>query len=213
MHLIVLPMMIQALNLFFGCMRQESEQLWLLKPDTIASPKLKKRDYALDILWPKAGRLLIAGKINTNAIRTTSVLLDEPALGSAFVPVRLKTKDESEVRSLEKALCVWFTSTPFIICLLGARSKKLTYPNYSLDSLRSLPVPNSDDMLQLAEIYDNNKDKTLKPWPEMTSCEVRKNIDDAVAPIIDIDSKTIATWREWVANEPTVSNKRAAFVC
>ena len=103
------------------------------EPDTIASPKLKKRDYALDILWPKAGRLLIAGKINTNAIRTTSVLLDEPALGSAFVPVRLKTKDESEVRSLEKALCVWFTSTPFIICLLGARSKKLTYPNYSLE--------------------------------------------------------------------------------
>ena len=177
------------------------------EPDTIASPKHKKRDYALDILWPKAGRLLIACKINTNAIRTTSVLLDEPALGSAFVPVRPKTKDETTVHTLEKALCVWFNSTPFVICLLGARSKKLTYPHYSLDSLRSLPVPNSDDMLQLAEIYDNNKYKIIKPWPEMTSCEVRKVIDDAVAPFIGVSTATISKWREWVAEEPTVSNK------
>ena len=188
--------------------KTELRKTMAAEPDIIASPKGGKRDYAIDTLWPKAGRLLIAGKINTNAIRTTSVLLDEPALGSAFVPVRPKTKDESTVRSLEKALCVWFTSTPFIICLLGARSRKLTYPNYSLDSLRSLPVPNSNDMLQLAEIYDNNKDKSLKPWLEMASCEVRKVIDDAVAPLVGVDSNTMDKWRRLITEEPTVSNKR-----
>ena len=183
------------------------------EPDTIASPKDGRRDYVNNTLWPKAGRLLIAGKININVVRTTGVILDKPALGSMFIPVRPKASDEEIMRSYEKILCVWFNSTPFIICLLGARSKNLLYTAFSLDTLRSLPIPKPLDlMMHLTKIYDTNKDKTLKPWPEMTSCEVRKNIDDAVAPIIDIDSETIAKWREWVANEPTVTNKRAAFV-
>ena len=46
------------------------------------------------------------------------------------------------------------------------------------------------------------------PWPEMDSCEVRKIIDDAVAPIIGVDTTTIMDWRKLVATEPTVSNKR-----
>ena len=184
------------------------------EPDTIASPKDGKRNYVVNTLWPKAGRLLIAVKININVVRTTGVILDKPALGSMFVPVRPIANDRKLMRSYEKILCVWFNSTPFIICLLGARSKNLLYTAYSLDTLRSLPIPKPlDMMMHLEKIYDANKDRTLKPWPEMTSCEVRKNIDDAVAPIIDVDSETITKWREWVANEPTVSNKRTEFAC
>ena len=90
---------------------------------------------------------------------------------------------------------------------MGARSKKLTYPSYSLDSLRSLPVPNAKSIMCLPEIYDANKDKILKPWPEMDSCDVRKNIDNAVASVIGVDTKSIMNWRELVAAEPTVRGK------
>ena len=182
------------------------------QPDTQASPNDGKRDYAIDTIWPKAGRLLIASKIRTNTVRTVGVLLQKPALGGAFVPVRLKTTDDEKNRLYEKALCVWFNSTPFFICLLGSRSKNLSYSAYSLEDLRAMPAPQPEDMLHLAKVYDENQDKILKPWPEMDSCKVKKIIDDAVAPVIGVDTTTIKTWREWVAKEPTVSNKRDKFV-
>ena len=73
------------------------------QPDTFATPIDEKQEYATNTLLPKASRLLIANRMYTAGVRTTSVLLEQPALGNAFIPVRPNSNDEATKRLLEKA--------------------------------------------------------------------------------------------------------------
>ena len=59
-------------------------------------------------------------------------------LGSLFTPVAPKL---AESLRAGKAWCIWFNSTAGILSYLNIQQRKLTYPAFSLDGLRSLPVP------------------------------------------------------------------------
>ena len=44
---------------------------------------------------------------------------------------------------IAKALCLYLNSTPGLVTLLGMRdNRKPSYPSFSMDTLRSVPVPN-----------------------------------------------------------------------
>lgn len=176
------------------------------EPDTRAAPKSGKANYARGTLWPKAGRLLVANRFNTNIVRTSAVLLCEKALGSAFSPVRPRSGGEDA----EKALCVWLNSTPVAILLLGLRSRALNYPNFSLAQLRSLLVPDFSlvDPRPLVSVYESCKRQVLTPWPKMNQCPIRAQIDEACADVLGMDGHVVAHWRDLVSAEPTVSNQR-----
>ena len=179
------------------------------KPDTQALAKQGKENYASGVLWPKAGRLLLANRFRTNTIRTPAVYLSSKALGSAFVPIRPRDRSERT----EKAFCGWLNSTPFVILLLSARSKLLDYPQLSLDGLRSLlaPNPKAVDVGPMADVYEQLKNQELLPWPQMERCRIRSRIDDCVAEILGLDRGTVAEWRRLIATEPTVCNQRPSF--
>ena len=71
----------------------------------------------------------------------SAVWLDQPAVGSLWIPCRLVNFDEEAV---EKALAVYFNSSIGLLALLGGRSNKvLSRPEFSMDALRSVPIPNS----------------------------------------------------------------------
>ena len=176
------------------------------EPDVAATPKRGREKYARSLV-KKASRLVISGRLYTCAVRTAACYTAEPVLGSAWVPVTsLSTKPH-----FDQALCAWWNSTPGILTMLHARSKKLTYPAYSLDLLRKLLIPNprNADVSLLIEVFRKTHQQVLKPWKEMDTCLVRARIDEAAAQVLHMDGAKIADWRKRITLEPTVSNRPA----
>ena len=176
------------------------------KADVAATPKPEKEKYARSLV-KKASRLVISARLYTYAVRTAACYTEEPVLGSAWVPVT----SLSTIPHFEHALCAWWNSTPGILTLLHARSKKLTYPVYSLDLLRKLLIPNprNVDVSPLVKVFAKTRQQVLKPWKEMDTCPVRARIDEAAAQVLHMDGAKIAYWRKRITLEPTVSNRPA----
>ena len=170
--------------------------------DVQATPKPDRERYAR-FLTEKASRLLIVNRLRTDTVRVTACHATEPLLGSAWIPVRPIKPDSA----YERALCAWWNSTPGVLTLLHSRAKALDYVRYSLDALRSLLVPDPDqiEIAPLDEAFTECRSRTLRPWPEMHLCPTRAILDRAAAQVLRIDGRTIADWRERIAHEPTVS--------
>ena len=90
-------------------------------PESWQKPKQDKKQLA-GRYWKQRSRLLVAQRFDTLSGRLTALYSDEPSVGSGWVPVGVK--DER----MEKALAVWWNSTPVRMMLLNRRTKKLTYP-------------------------------------------------------------------------------------
>ena len=100
---------------------------------------------------------------------------------------------------------IYLNSTPGVLTLLGGRdNRKPSYPSFSLDTLRSLPVPDfravdSERMTLLGRAFDQLQDKTLQPFPQMDVDPARQQIDDVVAQILGLDPE----WVDRVRRELT----------
>ena len=134
----------------FGHHKSARQTAMRTGPDEFLVAKKGMQNYARH-LWEKRSNLLVANRMRLNLTQTPAVFSDESILGSAFVPV-IPASQNKELFC--KAWCVWLNSTLGIVAFLNTRQKKLTYPNFSLDGLRSLPVPNPDncDMAALAAV-------------------------------------------------------------
>lgn len=178
--------------------------------DHSTSPKAAKREYATEVLWPKASRMLLACKINPQSIRVAAIHLPRPALGQPFIPI-MPLNDAPCPDSTLQAWCAYLNSTPAVLSLMNRRQKKLTYATYSLDQLRSVPVPDPGkvDLTPLLHAFRKLGHAELLPWPRMHECPVRAALDEAVANVLDLEPATVAEWRSKIAAEPTVSNKPA----
>ena len=179
--------------------------------DFSTEPKPDKREYATQVLWPKASQLLIACKINPQAIRVAGIHLAQAALGQPFIPVTPLPTIQAPEPTL-KAWCAYLNSTPAVLSLMNRRQKKLTYADYSLDQLRSIPVPDPAkcDLAPLLDAFRELGNADLLPWPQMDECAARAGLDEAAAQVVGIDAAKIADWRERLVREPTISNKPAA---
>ena len=174
--------------------------------DYRTEPKTAKRQYATEVLWPKASRLLIACKINPQAIRITSIHLAQAALGQPFVPVTPLPIVSAPAATLE-AWCAYLNSTPAMMSFMNRRQKKLTYADYSLDQLRSVPVPDPAkcDLAPLSNTFRELGEAELLPWPQMDKCPTRAKLDEAAAQALGINANQITDWRERLVREPTIS--------
>ena len=163
-------------------------------------------------LWKRRGTLMLPTRVRLNTMRMLSVLLDAPALGSAWVPCRPKAGGiESE--ALEKALCVYLNSSIGVLALLGDRSNKVpSYPQFSMDDLHKLIVPNfaavDGAVARLAKAYDAHAKDALLPLPSMDDCPTRRALDDAVVEALGVDAETVSAIRRSLAAEPSITGKR-----
>ena len=87
-----------------------------------------------------------------------------------------------------------------------------SYPSFSLDTLRSLPVPNlaalgAAERALLESWYDWLAKDTLLPFPRMAEDPVRRQIDEAVTQALGLDAEWVATIRRELAREPSVTDK------
>ena len=139
-------------------------------------------------------------------------MLDEPGLGSLWTPCRPHDGDDRT----SSALCVWLNSAPGLLAVLGGRDNRaLAYPQFSLDTLRSIPVPNfavlgDDARDRLAAAFELLKDEVLLPFPQMNEDPIRKQLDDAVTDALGLDPEWVAQIRRALAEEPSVTNRRYA---
>ena len=100
--------------------------------------------------------------------------------------------------------------------MLGARdNRKPSYPSFSMDTLRSVPVPDFRALGEgprdaLAAAFERLKDEPLAPFPQMDEDPVRLAIDEAVTEALGLDAEWVAGIRRELAREPSVTNKRWA---
>ncbi len=161
--------------------------------------------------WSQKSHLLIANRLYPVLVKTPSCFVDEPVVGSAWVPITPnEIAKDIDLKSIMKAWCVWLNSTPSIVMFLSMRSKKLTYPQYSLDHLRSFPIPNPTAIGRkginiLSQAFEANKKKKILSLPEMNNCGVRHALDKAVCRATGLNDTEISKWREAITKEPTVN--------
>lgn len=173
-------------------------------PEQFIEPRPGKEHLA-ERYWAQRSRLLVANKHDTVSGRLVAGYSDTPSVGSGWVPVGVEEDVEA------KSLCAWWNSTPVRLMLLNRRSKKLTYPSWSLDQLRSIPVPSPDNpgWEGLLAAFEQACDIELLPLRDGEQCEGRRIIDRAAAHVLGVPESTIADWRRRLAIEPTISNRPA----
>ena len=173
--------------------------------DVYIEPKESKRRLA-DSYWEQRSQLLLPHQLRLNTMRVAAVMLPERAVGSRWTPCRPLNGD------IAKVLCLYLNSTPGLLSLLGERDNRVpSYPSFSLDTLRSLPVPDftilgEAERALMSGWFDWLQHETLQPFPQMTNDPVRRQIDDIVSQALDLDSEWVATIRRELAREPSVTN-------
>ena len=179
--------------------------------DYSTEPKPAKREYATEVLWSKASKLLIACKIRASRIRVAAIHTPVPVLGQPFIPITPLLSMERPAETLS-AWAAYLNSTPAVLSFLNRRQKALDYSDYSLDQLRSMPVPDPAkcDLAPLLAAFRELGDAELLPWPKMNECPVRTRLDAAAGECLGLRPEIVADWRERIGREPTVSNRPAA---
>lgn len=158
-----------------------------------------------DKYWGQRSHLLVAQRYSTTSSRLTAIWTPEASVGSLWTPVAVFDQQRAQ------ALAAWWNSTPTLLTLLNHRTKKLTYPSWSLKQLRGIPIPKPDNPAwdALAAAYTTTCDMEMRPPRDAERCPVRCVIDRAAAIALDVDEAEIAEWRRRLALEPTISNQTA----
>ncbi len=178
-------------------------------PDAFIEPKPDKRDLA-DKYWEQRSTMLIAARMRLNTSRVAAVVLDGPAVGSLWVPLRPRDNDSATA----EALCLFMNSTPGLLALLGGRANRVpSYPWFSIDAQRAMPVPDFRILGKttrdaLAEAFQEFRDQPLAPLPELATDSARRGIDAAVSEALGLEAEWIAGVRSFLAEEPSVTNRR-----
>ena len=173
--------------------------------DVYIEPKPARRHLA-DKYWEQRSDLMLPHRLRLNVARVAAVMLPERAVGSIWTPCR---PHDAEIA---KALCLYLNSTPGLLSLLGGRDNRVpSYPSFSLDTLRSLPVPSFAALGRaerdlLSSWFGWLQDEVLLPFPHMHEDPVREQIDDAVCKALALDQEWVATIRRELAREPSVTD-------
>ena len=186
-------------------------QKMFAKSDSYIRPIESKRHLAIKY-WEQRSRFLLASRMRLNTMRCTSVRLDQRVLGSRWVPCRFRASRE-QAGLYEKATCAYLNSTIGILAILGDRTNKIpSYPHFSLDDPRKLPVPNfpamdKSQVTALATAYDSLCNMVLKPLPQMEKCDTRKALDRVVAGALGLKAEVISQIRRELTREPSITGK------
>ena len=180
------------------------------RPDKYLAPLVEARPgrklKPLNILWPKAGRLLIAERLRLSASRVAALCADRVVLSNVFWPVKTVTERH------DKALAVWLNSSVGILALLARRTTtEGGWVSFKKADLKRLPVLDvrrlSDEQLAvLSDLFDELADASFERLPAMVDCPTRAKLDEGLSEILGLPD--LLSLRRLLASEPVVSNRR-----
>ena len=153
----------------------------------------------------RGGWALLAHRFSTTSTRVTAVCAADRSLGTAFMPVQTKTRDEAKVLSL-----LW-NSTPVLLQLLNNRSKKLAYPKWSRAQLGAIRLPGvARDRAVIADavrVFAEVEDIALESLRHAPNDIVRHELDRFAASLFGVSAQRVRELQERLALEPFVCNE------
>jgi hypothetical protein len=183
-----------------------------MEPNTYLRPLDKPRKGRplrdVEMLLPRAGRVMIAERMRLNTQRLSAVWLPEYALSNVWWPFRLREEDQRA----EKALVLWLNSTLGIVNTLSYRvPTEGPWVDFKKPSLHQMPVLAVDDLpdrkLELASrVFDGISGNSLLPMSAYLEDDVRKEIDRAIAQLLDL-AVDLDGLQQLLGREPVISGK------
>ncbi len=159
-------------------------------------------------LWAKRARLMLVERMWLKTQALSAVLLTREALSNVWWPCQINV-DDARRSLVEKAMVLWWNSTPGLLLLIGHREEtRGPWVKFKKPLLRLLPIPDWRELSRetlhaLAQAFDRLCDRPLRPLPYMHEDEVRAEIDRALQQALGLPDLT--PWRELLAREPIVS--------
>ena len=172
----------------------------------LREPRPGRRLKSAAELWNKAGQLLIAERLRLNTARIVAMRANEEVLSNVWWEVNTHNRD------WDKALAVWFNSSPGILALLANRnSTEGGWIRIKKADLAAMPVLDpralTPDQLQaLSNLFDEMAEAEFRRLPEMHECPARRALDDGLSRILNLP--VLSALRRMLATEPVVSNRR-----
>ena len=169
------------------------------EPDGFRRPKANKIKMA-KTYRSKASHFLVSAGMDTHSGVLTGLFCSTPRVGNSWIPVEIENTRQG------KALTAWWNSTPVWLMLFSRRTRKLTFPGWSLEHLQDIRVPKLDDdrTQVLSDAYEAVKDAQLLPMDRQAEDAARHILDEAAALTLGISPTVVADWRLRLACEPTV---------
>jgi hypothetical protein len=158
----------------------------------------------VDLLWPKAGRVLLAERLRLNTQRLVAARTETPVLSNVWWPVRLLDQNDD----CEKALILWLNSTLGLLLLLSQREETQgAWVKFKKPVLAEMPVLDVrvlgvDQMKYLVGAYNTLSKRPLLPFPKMANDPVRKAMDAAVSKALGLPDLSVL--RNLLGQEPVV---------
>jgi hypothetical protein len=161
----------------------------------------------VNLLWPKAGQLLLAERLWLKTQRLVAARLDSPVLSNVWWPFKLTSGD----KELEKALALWLNSTLGLLILLTHREEtRGAWIDFKKPILADMPVLDvasleATQTEALVKTYDTISTQLLLPFPQMANDPVRQAIDEAISKALGLPDLSVI--RNLLAQEPVVCLK------
>lgn len=162
-----------------------------------------------DTAWSRRGLLHITEKVQLDLVRVFAITNDSGFIGSAWHSLTPKPEMGHDVHAWSKAMTVYLNSTLGVIAMLGVRTfKKLPYPRWGVENVRSIPVPTLDakQVAVLAASYDKLADQKLGLLRQPTNA--RGELDRAVGKALGVSINLIAAARLELSNEPMITARQ-----
>jgi hypothetical protein len=178
-----------------------------LSPLRTARPKRPLRNYQL--LWSRAGRLLISERLRLNTQRLTAIVTPQPVLATSWWTVRFTAKVPAQAENL---LALWLNSTLGVLLLVGNRQEtEGAWTKYKKPTLSAMPVLDVRALSKrqvnaLARAFERVANQPLLPLSQMDADPVRAQIDAAIASALGLGG--LSDLRAALCREPVVGLRR-----
>jgi hypothetical protein len=162
-----------------------------------------------NLLWSRAGRLMIAERLWFKTQRLAAVLLPRPALASSWWPVHLSPPKGVRTQDAERIIALWLNSTLGIIPLVATRLEtKGPWVKYKKPTLKPMPIIDitklsSKQVRLLLTAYGQLQHKELKSFSEINDDRARAEVDSAITGALGLPS--VSDLREMLVREPIMS--------
>jgi len=167
-----------------------------------------------DVLWARAGRVLLAERMRLNTSRLAAAWSDEPVLANVWWTFVLE--GEGDTREAEKALVLWLNSSLGLTMLMGYRSEtEGAFVDFKKPALSSMPVL---DVLglplsvihDLAAGFDHLCTRELQAPPRLCEDQVRCDLDYVLCECLQLSD--LSRLREALAREPILAQSMIALL-
>ena len=165
-----------------------------------------------ELIWSRAGGLLLAERLRFNTQRLAAVRVDTPVLSNTWYPTKLEKLKQSRVEEAESLVALWLNSTPGLLTLFSNRLEtEGAWTKYKKPTWYSLRVPDPRAFKNMGEVtkaYDALQDKELLPLTQIGVDATRKRIDGFLSGFLGLGD--FGPLREMLAREPILTMKKIA---